>query len=139
MTRIAALLAAAAMLAFAGCGSDDNTSSSSGGGGGGGYGGQSTSSKSSSSKSGEADEIELDDNYFEPKTITGKPGSKMTVELKNEGQAEHTFTIDSQKIDKELEGGEDAEVSFTIPKAGSVEFYCKYHKAAGMVGKLAAS
>ena len=39
-------------------------------------------------------------------------------------------------IDKDLEAGEDAKVSVTIPKSGVVSFYCKYHKSMGMAGAL---
>ena len=118
--RIAIVLVAAALV-VAGCGSDDE--SSSGG---------------SSGASGGATKLALQDNTFAPATIKGDPGSKVTVDLDNTGKAEHTFTVDSQKIDKELEPGDTATVSVTIPESGSVEFYCRYHKAGGMVGTLGA-
>jgi plastocyanin len=79
------------------------------------------------------------DNSFEPTTITGKAGSTVKVELKNKGQREHNFVIDSQKISKDVEPGEDATVSVKIPDSGSVQFYCEYHKGLGMVGTLKAS
>jgi plastocyanin len=127
---------------------------------GGGYGGSSKSGTSSSTKSsgsgggqttiagvnandhgtkavsGET-EVELDDFYFSPTVLQGKPGEKVTLELKNEGKVEHSFTLDSQGIDKDLEPGEDAKVTVTIPKSGVVSFYCKYHKSSGMAGGLA--
>jgi len=121
--RLALALAAVVLAAgAAGCGSDNN--------------GGSSSSGSSSAKSGGSTELELDDNYFKPTTISGKAGSTLKLELKNEGSAEHTFTIDSQKVDKELEGGKTAEVTVKFPASGSVQFYCRYHKSSGMVGKL---
>jgi plastocyanin len=82
-------------------------------------------------------EVELDDFYFEPTVLEGKAGEKVTLELKNEGKVEHSFTVDSQGIDKDLEPGEDAKVSVTIPKSSVVSFYCKYHKSSGMAGGLA--
>src|SRR5712692_8373425 len=45
-------------------------------------------------------EIEADDFYFKPTFIKAKPGTTVTVELKNEGKAQHTFTIPSLGIDK---------------------------------------
>jgi hypothetical protein len=30
-------------------------------------------------------------------------------------------------VETEAEGGESAEVSFTAPEEGAVEFHCKYH------------
>ena len=82
-------------------------------------------------------ELELDDYYFKPTVIQGKAGQKVTLELKNEGKVEHSFTIDSQEIDKTLSPGEDAKVTVTIPASGSVSFYCKFHKSSGMAGALA--
>jgi plastocyanin len=82
-------------------------------------------------------EVEMDDFYFEPTVLEGKPGQKVTLELKNEGNTEHSFTIDSEKVDRELGPGEEAEVDVTIPKSGVVSFYCKFHKSSGMAGALA--
>lgn len=79
------------------------------------------------------------DNYFKPKTITGKPGSTVKVELKNEGQREHNFTIDGQKANADVQPGKNATVSVVIPKSGSVQFYCQYHKGLGMVGTVKAT
>jgi plastocyanin len=82
-------------------------------------------------------EVELDDFYFEPTVLEGNPGQKVTLELKNEGSTEHTFTIDSENVDQELGPGKEAEVDVTIPKSGVVSFYCKFHKSDGMAGALA--
>jgi len=82
-------------------------------------------------------ELELDDYYFKPTVIQGKAGQKVTLELKNEGKVEHSFTIDSQGIDKTLSPCEDAKVTVTIPASRSVSFYCKFHKSSGMAGALA--
>ena len=79
------------------------------------------------------------DDYFKPKTITGKPGATVKVELKNEGKNEHNFKIDGQKADADVESGKNATVSVVIPKSGSVQFYCEYHKGLGMVGTVKAT
>jgi plastocyanin len=122
MRQFATLVAALALvLAAAACG-----------------GGGSSSGNAGESGSGKT-EVELDDNYFQPKTIQGKPGDTITLELKNEGSAEHNFTIDGQSVDQDVEPGDEAEVDITIPQSGSVQFYCKYHKAEGMTGTLEAS
>jgi plastocyanin len=84
-------------------------------------------------------EVELDDFYFKPTVLEGKPGQKVRLELKNEGKTEHTFTIDSQGIDQDLQPGDKAEVTVTIPKSGAVSFYCKFHKGSGMAGALTVS
>jgi plastocyanin len=135
---ILALIAATA----AGCGGSSKSSSSgeSGGGGGGGkktIAGVPANDHGSKSVTGGEAEVELDDFYFKPTVLTGKPGTQVTLELKNEGSTEHNFTIDSQGIDKDVEAGEDAKVSVTLPKSGELSFYCKYHKSMGMAGALA--
>jgi plastocyanin len=104
--------------AFAGCGSGDAATPSAGAPG--------------------ATRVQLDDDHFKPATISGTPGATARLELVNEGKAEHTFTVDGQKIDTELGAGERATASVRIPKGGAVEFYCRYHRRAGMVGKLRA-
>jgi plastocyanin len=151
MTKITALLAVAA-LGLAACGSSSDNSSSGASSSssnttasavGGGYGSGSsktTTASNSSSSSSSSNEVEMYDNYFKPKTITGKPGSTVKIELKNEGSREHNFKIDGQKkADADVEPGKKASVSVLIPKSGTVQFYCEYHKGLGMVGKVQAS
>jgi plastocyanin len=133
------------LLAAAGCGS--SSSSSSGGttteesGGGGGQktiaGVKANDHGTKAVEDNGKTEVELDDFYFEPTVLEGKPGQKVTLELKNEGETEHTFTIDSQNVDQDLGPGEEVEVDVTIPKSGVVSFYCKFHKSSGMAGALA--
>ncbi|HEY6149238.1 MAG TPA: cupredoxin domain-containing protein [Gaiellaceae bacterium] len=137
-----AFLAVAVVLLAAGCGgyggkSKSSTSESSGGGGKKTIAGVPANDHGSKNVSDEA-ELELDNYYFEPTVLTGKPGSKVKLELKNESSTEHNFSIDSQSIDKDVEGGEDAEVTVTFPKSGVLSFYCKYHKGMGMAGALSA-
>jgi plastocyanin len=132
------------ILAAAGCGSSSSSSSgttteSSGGGGSGGrkaIAGVEANDHGTKTVSKET-EVELDDYYFEPTVIQGKAGQKVTLELKNEGQVEHSFTLDAQHIDKTIGPGEDAKVTVTIPASGAVSFYCKFHKSEGMAGALA--
>jgi plastocyanin len=84
-------------------------------------------------------EVELDDYYFKPTVLEGRPGSTVTLELKNEGSVEHNFTVGSQNIDKNIRPGSSVKVSVAIPKSGAVSFYCKFHKSMGMAGALEAS
>jgi plastocyanin len=151
MKKITALMVVAA-LGLAACGSgDDNSSSASSSGssssstaaaGGGGYGSggsKTTSSNAATSNSSGEIKMQMVDDAFQPKTITGKAGSTVKVELKNTGSREHNFKIDGQKADADVEPGEDATVSVKIPTSGSVQFYCEYHKGLGMVGTVKAS
>ena len=84
-------------------------------------------------------EIEMYGNYFEPTILKGKPGQKVTLELKNEGKAAHTLTISEQSIDQEVQPGDEAEVDVTFPQSGELTFVCKFHQSSGMVGALEAS
>ena len=145
MKRGVLIVAACAfLLVAAGCGS--SSSSSSGGttteeGSGGGQktiaGVKANDHGTKAAEDTGKTEVEMDDFYFSPTVLTGKPGQKVTLELKNEGNTEHSFTIDSQNVDQELGPGEEAEVDVTIPKSGVVSFYCKFHKSSGMAGALA--
>src|SRR3954465_2426136 len=136
-------------LGVSACGSSDDTSSATtssssssaaaSSSSGGGYGSKTTSTTANTSSKSEDNKVEMYDNYFQPKTISGKAGSTVKIELKNEGQREHNFKIDGQSADADVEAGEDASVNVKIPASGSVQFYCEYHKGLGMVGTVKAS
>jgi plastocyanin len=83
--------------------------------------------------------LELDDFYFSPTTLRGKPGQKLKLRLENEGGTEHNLTVPGQGVDKDLEKGDEGTVSLRFPKSGTLRFFCKYHAAQGMAGSLAAS
>ena len=141
---IVAVLGLGVVPLVAGCGSSSSSSSStesssSGGGKKTIAGVQANDHGTKTARSSGKTEVELDDFYFKPTVLQGKPGEQVKVELKNEGKMEHTFTIDSQEIDQDLQPGDEAEVMVTIPKSGAVSFYCKFHKSSGMAGALAVS
>lgn len=77
--------------------------------------------------SGEAIELVAQDFSFEPTTLDVSADEEVTVSLVNEGEAEHSFTVEDLDVETEAEGGESSEVSFTAPDEGTVEFFCKYH------------
>jgi plastocyanin len=137
MKRGVLVIAALGFLALpaAGCGSSGESNEGGGGGGTRTIAGVKANDHGSKTVSGEA-KVELDDFYFEPTVLKGKPGSEVTLELENEGEVEHNLTIDSQQIDQDVEPGEDAKVTVTMPQSGAVSFYCKYHKSQGMAGAL---
>ena len=140
---ILAVLVAALVPALAGCGSSSSSSSttttesSSEGGQKSIAGVMANDHGTKSVESGGKTEVELDDFYFEPTVLQGKAGEKVELELKNEGKVEHSFTVDSQGIDKDIEPGDEGEVTVKIPQSGAISFYCKYHKSSGMAGALA--
>jgi plastocyanin len=79
-------------------------------------------------------ELELDDTYFGPTYITAKAGTKVTIELENEGKIAHTFTIDGTSVDEMLDVGKKATIDLELPASGSVNFYCRFHRDGGMQG-----
>jgi plastocyanin len=150
MIKTMSLVCAAAM-GLAACGgssyssntssSSKPASSSSAAASGGGYGGGTKSSATkttvASSSGGSSTTILMKDNFFQGKTITGKAGSTVKINLKNVGSNDHNFKIDSQKqADADVSPGKSATVSVKIPASGSVQFYCEYHKGLGMVGTV---
>ena len=94
--------------------------------------------KDVSSESGKI-EIELDDNYFEPTILKGKPGQMVELELKNEGNTTHTFTIAEQSINKEIQPGDETETEVKFPESGVLKFVCTFHEGEGMIGGLLTS
>jgi plastocyanin len=124
----AVLMAATAGLVLAGCG------------GGGSKKAEATGAASSGIGGGATVNLVAKDFMFEPTAITATAGKPVTVTIKNEGQAEHNFTITSLKVDKDIEKGESQTVSFTPTQSGSIQFFCEYHKDShGMVGTLTVS
>ena len=146
MKRIQGVVPFAALfLVFvaAGCGGSSKSSSSSGSEGTtsttiGGSQVESHGTKDVSNESGKV-EIELDDYYFNPTILKGKPGQKVELELKNEGNTEHTFTIAEQSINKEIQPGDETETEVTFPQTGELKFVCTFHQGQGMIGALQTS
>jgi len=150
----------ALVLVAAGCGGDNKPSSSSGTTASGSASGSGSGSASGTAAAGSAPvslpgtvndhgtkavtdggelEMELDDFYFGPTFVTGPANAKVKIELSNEGQKNHTFTIDSAKIDQVVDPGQKATVEVTLPASGSLAFYCKFHVSGGMQGAFAVS
>jgi plastocyanin len=123
----AGLIAATAGLVLAGCG-----------GGGGSKSSATTASSAASNAGGPATlSLATQDFKFVPTTLTATAGKPVTVTVKNNGQAEHNFSISSLQVDKDVEKGATQTVTFTPSQSGTVQFFCKYHKdSQGMVGSL---
>lgn len=79
-------------------------------------------------------EMEQDDFSFEPTFVKATAGARVTVELHNEGDAQHTFTIDGLEVDEVVDAGDTAEVAVMLPEEGPVRFTCRFHEAQGMQG-----
>jgi plastocyanin len=81
-------------------------------------------------------ELEADDFYFEPTVLSGEAGQTLTVEVMNEGDATHTFTLEEQGVDLQLAPGESGEAEVTFPDSGALVFICRFHSGQGMRGGL---
>lgn len=79
--------------------------------------------------------VQASDNFFDPSTLQGEAGQTVTVQIRNVGQVQHTFTVDSQGVDTVLDPGEQATVQVTV-SGGSTPFKCRFHSGFGMTGTL---
>ena len=78
--------------------------------------------------------VEARDYCFDPSALNLVAGQKATVMLVNKGTKEHNLSIGGTDVG-EAQPGETATLTFTPATAGSVQFFCKYHKDSnGMVG-----
>lgn len=87
-------------------------------------------------ENGNAIEVELNDNYFNPKVITIQNGTTTTLILRNKGKKEHTFTVEKLGIDTEIQPGKEKSISVKPEQIGTYELKCRYHFQDGMVGKI---
>ncbi|WJD82600.1 cupredoxin domain-containing protein [Priestia megaterium] len=81
-------------------------------------------------------EVQLNDDYFNPETITIPSEKTTTLILKNEGQKEHTFTVEKLGIDAEVQPGKEKTITVKPQSPGTYELICRYHFNSGMVGKV---
>ncbi|MFE4130767.1 cupredoxin domain-containing protein [Peribacillus sp. YIM B13482] len=87
-------------------------------------------------ETGKSIEVELNDDFFNPKVITIPNGTGTTLILKNKGSKEHTFTLEKLGIDVELQPGEEKNITVNPKQSGTYELICRYHFEKGMVGKV---
>ena len=64
---------------------------------------------------------------FSTTKLDFKAGQKVTVTIENKDGVEHNFTFEAAKASTDVEAGETAKASFTVPAAGTYEFHCEYH------------
>lgn len=81
-------------------------------------------------------EIELNDDYFNPRDITIPNGKTTTLILRNKGKKKHTFTVKDLGIDVEVQRGKEKTITVKPEKSGTYELICRYHFQEGMVGKV---
>lgn len=81
-------------------------------------------------------EVELNDNYFNPKVITIPNGTATTLILKNKGTKEHTFTVEELRVDALVQPGKEKTITVEPKKPGTYELICRFHFKQGMVGQV---
>lgn len=79
-----------------------------------------------------ASTITLSDNTFAPADPVVASGA---VQLVNEGEAPHTFTIEGEDIDVEIGAGDSATAAIDLD-AGAYTLFCEFHRAQGMEATL---
>ena len=77
--------------------------------------------------------VDLYDFSFGPSYVKVAAGQSLTVELHNEGQARHTFTVPGTGIDQELAPGSRAIVNLSAT-SGALVYSCRFHQGRGMQG-----
>lgn len=136
------VFAFAALLLLAACGSSSKSSGASKSGNSANAPVQlsgTVTNKGTVTASGGKIEIDAKDLFFQPTFVKATGGSTLSVTVKNAGSNQHTFTIDGAGIDKSLAPGESVTVSVNVPKTGSMNFYCRFHRGVGMQGAIVAS
>jgi plastocyanin len=83
--------------------------------------------------------VTLADFSFTPAAVNIRPGQSVNLNVRNGGQAPHTFTIDNVVDTGRLAGGEAKLVTFTAPTSGTLTYYCTVHSAQRMSGQLTVS
>jgi plastocyanin len=109
--RRSALVGVILILAIvaASCGGDDGNGNDGGGGAAG---------------AGGATSITIADLAFDPSTVTVSSGAT-EIEITNDDEAEHTFTLDDDSVDQDLAPGESATV--TVDVSSTTGFHCAIH------------
>jgi plastocyanin len=110
IVRFGGVLATAVLLAACGGGGDGD-----GGDGGGGT------------------TLTMVDTEFQPADLTVSAGTEL--QLSNEGQAGHTFTVADGGIDEQVEAGQSSTATINLDP-GTYDFVCTFHESAGMTGTL---
>jgi plastocyanin len=100
-------------------------------------GGQQANNHGTENVADEADEeVDAHNYYFEPTILKGQPGQRLRLQLENDGNVVHNFSLPGQGISKDIQPRRELAVTVTFPRSGLVGFFCKYHRARGMLGGL---
>lgn len=76
--------------------------------------------------------VTLTDNAFSPAEPVVESGS---LELINDGESPHTFTVEGQEVDVEIDAGGSATAEIDL-EPGTYTVFCQFHRAQGMEATL---
>jgi plastocyanin len=77
------------------------------------------------------------DQEFEPTQLELEAGSEVEIQVTNDGDQVHNFTIDDLDLSTgTMESGDVMIATFTVPE-GTTEFHCTFHS--GMDGEIVAT
>ncbi len=77
--------------------------------------------------------VALEDFFFDPAEFSVTAGTDL--ELDNEGQAPHTFTVQGEEIDVQVDAGQNGSATIDLA-AGDYEVVCTFHEGQGMVATM---
>jgi plastocyanin len=77
--------------------------------------------------------LSMEDNVFQPADLTVSAGD--TVEVSNDGQAEHNITIEGTDVDEDVAPGDSTSITVDADP-GEYTMFCEYHRAGGMEGSV---
>lgn len=78
--------------------------------------------------------IVMEDNTFTPDSLELPAGTEAEIEIANDGNAVHDFTIDDLELSSgAMNAGEIVTATFDVPE-GTTEFHCTIH--GGMDGTI---
>lgn len=69
--------------------------------------------------------ITIADFTFDPSSLTVPSGEDVTIEVTNEDDAEHSFTLDDDSVSQDVEGGESQTVTINLTEG--IGWHCEYH------------
>jgi plastocyanin len=105
-----------------------------GGGNGDGDGGGGAAAAGDDAAAVDSVAVSLVDNEFDPSSVTVASGG--AVDVSNDGEALHNFSVEGEDVDVDVKPGESTSVDLSSLEPGSYELLCKLHESAGMTGTL---
>jgi plastocyanin len=96
--------------------------------GGGGDGAGTATGSADATEASATTTVTMRDNEYAPADPVVAAGE---LELVNEGAAPHTFTVEGQDVDVEVEAGSTATTSIDL-EPGTYTLFCEFHRSQGM-------